>query len=69
MIEEEKFNIVAPCQLMLELGETVYLTEGSKFNFKITRQDDLEIFEALIKNRNYQRSLSGYQPTLTKRPY
>ncbi len=69
MIEEEKFNIVAPCQLMLELGETVYLTEGSKFNFKITRQDDLEIFEALIKNRNYQRSLSGYQPTLTKRTY
>ena len=57
MIREEKLNIVAPCQLMLELGETVNLTNGSKLNFKITRQDDLEIFEALVLAEGYSRSL------------
>lgn len=42
-------SAVAPCTVMVELGETVYLSPGSELNFKITTQDDLKIFEAILR--------------------
>lgn len=37
------------CRLVLKYGHDVHLIEGSKHNFKITTQDDLKIYEALVK--------------------
>jgi 2-C-methyl-D-erythritol 4-phosphate cytidylyltransferase len=34
--------------LMREIGETIHLVEGTDLNVKITREDDLEILEALL---------------------
>lgn len=45
-------NSVASCTLMIELGEKVCFSKGSSKNFKITTQDDLDIFKALIKTGN-----------------
>lgn len=41
-------NAVAPCTVMVELGKEVHLSPGSELNFKITTQDDLKMFRALI---------------------
>ncbi len=45
-------NSVASCTLMIELGEEVYFCEGSEKNVKLTTQDDLEIFRALLNIRD-----------------
>lgn len=42
-------NTTATCVLMSMLGETVYFSKGSEKNLKLTTQDDIEIFEALLK--------------------
>lgn len=42
-------NSVASCSLYTELGRKVYYSAGSETNIKLTRPDDLEIFEALLK--------------------
>ncbi len=42
--------------LMLEKGKKVVFTEGSPLNFKITTNDDIQLFKALIdlkNNKNY----------------
>ena len=41
-------NTAASCTLMHALGETVYFSRGSETNIKITTQDDLYIFNALL---------------------
>ena len=38
----------ASCVLMQQLGETVYFSSGSEKNLKITTNDDLQIFKALL---------------------
>ena len=42
-------NSVATCSLIMEMGKKVYLSIGSEKNLKITTQDDLDIFKALLK--------------------
>ena len=49
--EEGKTNMVAPCSVMMALGEEVFLSTGSELNFKITTQEDLVIFKALVRTR------------------
>jgi 2-C-methyl-D-erythritol 4-phosphate cytidylyltransferase len=41
-------NSVASCTLMIELGEKVYFSIGSETNIKLTTQEDLKIFKALL---------------------
>lgn len=41
-------NIVASCDLMCRLGETVYFSKGSERNLKITTVEDIEIFTSLL---------------------
>lgn len=41
-------NTAASCVLMNELGETVYFSIGSEKNLKITTNEDLQIFRALL---------------------
>ena len=41
-------NSVATSTLMVELGETLHLSVGSEKNFKITTNEDIEIFKAII---------------------
>ena len=50
--EAEKRGIeatAATCTLMNELGETIYFSEGSEENLKITTMADLHIMEALLQ--------------------
>lgn len=42
-------NTVASCNLMIELGKTIYFSHGSEKNFKLTTPDDFEIFTYIIK--------------------
>ena len=41
-------NTAATCVLMNKLGEKIYFSKGSDKNLKLTTQDDLEIYKALI---------------------
>lgn len=41
-------NSVATCTLMTELGEEIFFSFGSSKNIKITTQEDIEIFKALL---------------------
>lgn len=45
-------NSVASCTMMIELGETVHFSIGSETNIKLTTQDDLKIFRALLAIEN-----------------
>ncbi len=63
MLERNQLGVVAPCSVWMSLGKKVYLSAGSELNFKITTPEDLQIFEALIQARNYQKSNGGYQLT------
>lgn len=40
---------IATCTLAVELGKTVYFSNGSEKNLKITTVDDLYIFQALLQ--------------------
>ena len=42
-------NSVASCTLMIELGKTINFSAGSEKNIKLTTQDDLDIFKALLR--------------------
>ena len=44
-------NSSATCTLMQELGETIYFSKGSVENIKITTEDDLVVFKALLKTK------------------
>lgn len=49
-------NTVAACTLMQDLGETIYFSRGAETNIKLTTQDDLKIFKALLALRERSRS-------------
>ena len=42
-------NTTATCMLLNELGEEIHFSKGSDKNLKITVQDDLDIFRALLE--------------------
>jgi len=42
-------NTAATCVLMQQLGEEIHFSKGSEKNVKLTTQDDIEIFKAMIK--------------------
>ncbi len=44
-------NTAATCVLMNMLGEKIYFSKGSDKNLKLTTQDDLDIFKALISRK------------------
>lgn len=46
--EKQITNTTATCVLMNQLGEIINFSKGSDKNLKITVQDDLDIFEALL---------------------
>lgn len=52
--EIKKINVeaVAACTVMTELGRKVFFSPGSELNFKITTREDLDIFKALINNKD-----------------
>lgn len=43
-------NTAATCVLMNLLGEKIYFSKGSDKNLKLTTQDDLDIYKALLEN-------------------
>lgn len=45
-------NSVASCTLMIELGETLFMSRGSEKNIKLTTIDDIEIFKALLPRQS-----------------
>lgn len=45
-------NSVASCTLMIELGKRVYFSVGAETNIKLTTQNDLKIFKALLALRS-----------------
>lgn len=52
--EAEKKGITgtaASCTLMQALGETIYLSRGSEKNFKLTTKEDLDLFQAVLRNK------------------
>lgn len=52
-LEQGITNSVASCTMMIELGETVHFSIGAETNIKLTTQDDLEIFKALLSIREH----------------
>jgi 2-C-methyl-D-erythritol 4-phosphate cytidylyltransferase len=46
---ETDAKAVAACDLMIQLGETIYFSKGSEKNIKITTLEDIEIFRALLR--------------------
>ena len=46
--EKDITNTAASCVLMQMLGKTVWFSSGSEKNLKITTNDDLQIFKALL---------------------
>lgn len=49
--KKDIINTAASCTLMQALGETVYFSQGSEENLKITTVDDLMIFKALLQTK------------------
>lgn len=49
--KREISNTAASCTLMQMLGETVFFSQGSETNLKITTVDDMLIFEALLHTK------------------
>ena len=48
--ERDIQNTTATCTLMNMLGEKIYFSKGSEKNLKLTTQDDLDIFKAMLSN-------------------
>ena len=48
--ERDIQNTTATCTLMNALGEKIYFSKGSEKNLKLTTQDDLDIFKAMLSN-------------------
>lgn len=44
-------NTTATCVLMQMLGEKIYFSKGSEKNLKLTTQDDLDIFRAMLQQK------------------
>lgn len=49
--KREIVNSIATCTLMVELGETIYFSDGSEKNVKLTTVEDIEIFKALLNTK------------------
>lgn len=47
-LEKGITNSVASCTMIIELGKKVHFSIGSETNIKLTTQDDLKIFKALL---------------------
>lgn len=45
-------NSIATGTILIELGETVHLSIGSELNFKLTTQQDLDLFKARLDQNN-----------------
>lgn len=45
-------NSIATCTLIIETGGIVHFCNGSEKNVKLTTQDDIDIFKALLKVQN-----------------
>ena len=56
-IERGITNTVAPVTLCTNLGYKVYFAPGSEKNVKLTVQDDIDIFKALLRIRNEKLGL------------
>ena len=41
--------------LMFHMGIPIYLSKGSQMNIKITKKEDLELFEAFVRMKQNQR--------------
>lgn len=48
--ERKIINTTATCTLMTILGETIYFSRGAEKNIKLTTKEDVEIFEALVRD-------------------
>lgn len=46
-------STAASCVLMSKLGETVHFCPGSETNLKITTQEDIDIFKALLESQSH----------------
>ncbi len=44
--------------LMTDLGQTLYFSEGSRKNIKITTKEDIEIFKAMLRVENMERKIN-----------
>ena len=44
-------NSIASCTLYIELGKTIYFSLGSEKNLKLTTQEDIDIFMALLHTK------------------
>lgn len=42
------YDAAATCDLMMRLGKTIYFSKGNETNIKITTEDDMKIFKALV---------------------
>ena len=60
---------VAPCAVMMKLGEKIHFSNGSEENFKITTPTDLKIFEALINYDCNAKVINDYKKPKTKSLY
>lgn len=49
---DEITNTAASCSLMQKYGYTTYFSKGSEKNIKITTVEDIEIFKALLNEKN-----------------
>jgi 2-C-methyl-D-erythritol 4-phosphate cytidylyltransferase len=50
-LEKGITNSVATCTMFVELGQEVFFSVGSEANIKITTQDDMSIFRAMLEMR------------------
>ena len=50
-VEKGIQNSVASCTLYIEMGKTIYFSMGSEKNLKLTTQDDIDIFMALLHTK------------------
>ena len=42
-------NSISSCVLFTDLGKTIFISQGSEKNLKLTTQEDMDIFKALLK--------------------
>ena len=47
--EENKHNFTFTSSLLIHYGERVYFAQGTTSNIKITKKEDIALFEALLK--------------------
>lgn len=47
--EEDGINDMIPTQLMLHYGKKVFQSKGSSLSFKITVEEDIDLFKAMLK--------------------